>query len=100
MRVEMNYGQPGNVLAEGTDNRQSNRMVAAQADRTQLLVQQFADLGFNRRKGLLESKFQIARIRVRTLGAEVDAGFRPRVRRKRMKRNANNRRRSRRSTQP
>jgi hypothetical protein len=37
VRVEVENGQSGNVLAEGAHDRQGNRVVAAQANRTQSL---------------------------------------------------------------
>src|SRR5260370_28630083 len=89
-----------NVLGEGADDWQGNRVVGAQADRTQALVEQFADSCFNRREGLLERELQIARIAVRAFGAQIDAGFRPWVRGIGTECHADDRQRSFRSTQP
>lgn len=44
MGIEVKDGQSGNALAEGAEDRQGNGVVATQADRTQIMVQQFADL--------------------------------------------------------
>src|SRR5450755_2902604 len=100
MGIEVNDGQAGNVPAKSADDRQRNRMVSAQAYRTQSLVQQFAHSLFDRGKGLLESELQISGIAVRNLRAQIDASFRPRIRRTGIECHANDGRRSRRPSQP
>jgi hypothetical protein len=100
VRVEVEDGQAGDVLAEGAHNWQGNGVVATQADRAQTVVEQLTDFPFDRGERLIENEFQIAGIAARTLGAEVDAGFRPHVRRNGIEGHADDRRRSRCSTQP
>jgi hypothetical protein len=76
VRVEMDDRQSRHVLAEGTQDRQRDGVVAAQRNHAQAFVEQFSDFIFDRREGLMKCEFQIARIAVGAFGTEVDTCFR------------------------
>ena len=67
--IEMEDGEAGDVGPERAQNGQRNRMVAAQTDRAQALVQQFADFPRDGDERLIKGELQIASIAIRALGA-------------------------------
>jgi hypothetical protein len=75
-------------------------VIATQANRAQIPVQQFADFVFDGGERLVKSEFQIAGIAESAPRAQVDAGFCPQVRRNGIESHANNGRSPGRSAQP
>jgi hypothetical protein len=75
MGVEVNDGQVGDALAEGANDGQGDGMIAAEADGTEVLVEQFADPLFDGGEWFLKMEFQVANVAIGAGLAEVDAGF-------------------------
>ena len=75
MGVEVDDGEFGNTLPEGSNDGQCDGVVAAEADRAEILVEEFSNFLFDGWERFLKMKLEIAGIAVSAGCVEVDAGF-------------------------